>query len=1255
MAENYTVNYQINVNSDPALESIRKFQEATAQMEALTRRFDAIAKGVGKVNSALASLNKGRVEIRLETSSAEAGLRRVLSLLTQIQSATKATMSNGKIQVGRNTTTIGGVSSLNTRSAATDLTNLVKKIKSTQTSIDNINKRYIHPKANTNTAIKSLDALIRKIKEVKSQSNITITTSASGGSKTINTSRPQKRLVRSANNAAGHSTYLYPSTRQVLGPTYANTGISVAGEMIKGIGVSYGLSSLFSGVTNVFKDASDYNNIVQTTRNILSTHDHGVGFDARFNEMNALMRQVGVETKYTAPQVAEAGKFLAMAGMNVDQIKQSIRPITDIALIGDTGLGETADLITNIMTAYEIPANRMNNAADVLTMTFTKANTTLIELAESFKYAGALAHQAGLSFETSSALFGVLGDAGIKGSHAGTTLRMMINNILNPTKKQAAAWEAVGISPKDKYGNLRNFVDILSELHEVSKKMSNGDFTTLVGQMFRITAAPGALALISHADKLKDVVDKNYSSMGISSTLAGEKKNTIQGLWYQMSSAFTETGMQGFEQMQGAIKDFLQRMIQLMKSPEFATALRDMLDIFVKIAESIVGAFKNIIRVWNLLPQWTKDGLVGFVKLQMHLGIMSSALQSIMSTFIIIRGILYGSWLVGIGKSVSILGKAVQYVAQLYAFSRFAGLSRAASVGQAIGRGIFGSTGLLRGGAGVANAASIAATGSAVGGTTLVGMIGSLGSFLFTNPIGWGVMAAGAIGFIGHEIYKTYKITNEARKANEAWGASYRQLGLDKLKLSDPDALMIGNMRAFNNELLTHNERLEQSAELWHRYWVEKNAPQSHPDDKTKYIDTAEGATWQKNLKAADAWFNVHDAFMPIVKDLGGKFSTQRIVFADGTSHLSHYLMLNGRSIPIASNGKLNENAAVQLSLANLGADPNNSQRMSLEKYLIGAFTSAHSYQDYANLLASARKNYLPSTFNPKWNNISNETAEDMTWADIQSSQAYVLALRQNMEQVFKSWSHFAQILSDADKGKDITPMRIQEALQDRFGILFDTEKGLFGTNSWLAHVQDIVNHPTKYKFDSVKEATGYITDTFEKLISWYNLLDARYKPLFAAFLNRSPYSSSLPEGYSLPEGGIDGGKKLGDKMTIDGTSYTWSQLGPELIPSWRDKDGRIYAPKDGKNTFKWTPNNNSNNLPDALHNGTDQSQYKSHYDKTSAVPKQVIVRIENLMRVDNQTIDMTDDRQVAAIQSIKQELATALLDVVQDFNANMI
>ena len=80
--------------------------------------------------------------------------------------------------------------------------------------------------------------------------------------------------------------------------------------------------------------------------------------------------------------------------------------------------------------------------------------------------------------------------------------------------------------------------------------------------MFRVTAAPGALALINNVEDVQKTTELNRHSMNLASDLADEKKNTIQGLWYQMTSAFTETGMQGFEQMQGVIRDFLQRMIE---------------------------------------------------------------------------------------------------------------------------------------------------------------------------------------------------------------------------------------------------------------------------------------------------------------------------------------------------------------------------------------------------------------------------------------------------------------------------------------------------------------------------------------------------------------------------------------------------------------------------------------------------------------------------------------------------------------------
>jgi TP901 family phage tail tape measure protein len=1248
MAENYIVNYQINVNSNPALESIRKFQQATAEMEALTKRFDIVAKSIGKVNSALASIKTKPINIQINTSAAEASLDRILTKLNNIKSQAKTALGKPLYS-----------------------TSDIKKLNQ---AISSINGKTIEPKANTERAISSLDKLIQKIEQIKSNSKITITASAAGASKEVSGSTTRNTTSTSTRQTgAGRSTYLYPSTRQVLGPTYANTGTNVAGEMIKGMGIAYGLSSLMSGVTSVFRDASTYDNIAKTTKNILQTHDKGIGFEGRFNEMNQLMRQVGVETKYTAPQVASAGKFLAMAGYDVDQIKHAIRPISDIALVGDTDLGETADVVTNIMTAYEIPAKQMDNTADILTMTFTKTNTTLLELAESFKYAGTVAHQSGLNFETASAAFGVLGDAGIKGSHAGTTLRMMLLNMMNPTKRGQEAWDILGINTKDKNGNLRNLSDILSDLHEKQQTMSAGDFSTLINKMFRVTAAPGALALINNVAKMQEVTGLNKKSMGLASDLADEKKNTIQGLWYQMTSAFTETGMQGFEQMQGVIRDFLQRMIELMKSTEFATALRNAMDMFLKIANVIVGVFKGIMTVWNWIPNWGKTVLQYFIRIQMSLGIAAGVVQSIWSTTLMIRGLFMGDWLSKF--FLKPLFTALTYMVRIYNIEKSRhNLNKGQAIFNALGGGLLHGGSKIKqwfvGGSTVGNVVANSSnktinTLTEIGNTTLWGAIKGFSRFFLTNPIGWGVMAAGAITYIGYKIYDAYKITEAARQANEAWAQSYRNLNVDKLNLSDPDALMIGNMRIFNNELLTQNERIAQSAELWHRYWIEKNGPKQSVYDQTKFFDTAAGRDPEllKRLEAADQWTGVDKAFQSLSGALGMKQTVKK-----GLNGENYYAYeLHGRTLSgtntnvFARNGDISEQVAVQMMLAQL-ADHNSKENMALSKYLLHNAVSANSSEDLSRILDNAAERFIPkmNSWDSRWDWISTETFHDeMTEGDVHRSQAYIRHLMQIMQKTINTWNDFASVLKDADAGKTIDPMKIQTVLQNRFGLLFDTKAGLFGTEGWLKYVQDIYNNPSKFGLpekSNVKEISGHITKTFDDILAFYNELDVKYKPLFAPFINRSSFQNILKNGYELPTGGFYGPQKEGDKAIFDGAQYIAKTIAPYATPQWVDKSGKIYTPKNVKDTFKWDPTagNKEQDLASSLHNGADQSQYRSH-NNYNAAPKQLIVRIENLMRVDHQTIDMTDDRQVAAITNVKQELATALLDVVQDFNANMM
>lgn len=282
-----------------------------------------------------------------------------------------------------------------------------------------------------------------------------------------------------------------------------------------------------------------------------------------------------------------------------------------------------------------------------------------------------------------------------------------------------------------------------------------------------------------------------------------------------------------------------------------------------------------------------------------------------------------------------------------------------------------------------------------------------------------------------------------------------------------------------------------------------------------------------------------------------------------------------------------------------------------------------------------------------------------MTEGDVHRSQAYIRHLMQIMQKTINTWNDFASVLKDADAGKTIDPMKIQTVLQNRFGLLFDTKAGLFGTEGWLKYVQDIYNNPSKFGLpekSNVKEISGHITKTFDDILAFYNELDVKYKPLFAPFINRSSFQNILKNGYELPTGGFYGPQKEGDKAIFDGAQYIAKTIAPYATPQWVDKSGKIYTPKNAKDTFKWDPTagNKEQDLASSLHNGADQSQYRSH-NNYNAAPKQLIVRIENLMRVDHQTIDMTDDRQVAAITNVKQELATALLDVVQDFNANMM
>ncbi|NDV80836.1 phage tail tape measure protein [Bacteroides sp. 51] len=342
----------------------------------------------------------------------------------------------------------------------------------------------------------------------------------------------------------------------------------------------------YSLVKSELTKAVEYANIMESAHSILKVADTDLAtFETRFDKMARYVRQIGVETKFTAIEVAGAVKYLSMAGMGIETINASIRPITNLALIGDNDISQIADLATNIMAGYDIKSSSMPSVADILASTVSRSNVNIIEMAESFKMSAGYMKMAGVDFTESSAAIGILGNMGVKGTMAGTSLRAMATRFAKPTKEASKTLERLGIQfteYQDIYGKqverLRPLADIFEELKKKGATMA--DMQAIFGKI----GGNAAMMFLKNYDKLRELSSHNRASQGISGELAKVKQDTTKGLWYQVTSQFSESFMQSFELLEPRIKGVLKSFLAKFKAPEFAQGINAignvLLDIF---------------------------------------------------------------------------------------------------------------------------------------------------------------------------------------------------------------------------------------------------------------------------------------------------------------------------------------------------------------------------------------------------------------------------------------------------------------------------------------------------------------------------------------------------------------------------------------------------------------------------------------------------------------------------------------------------
>lgn len=282
-------------------------------------------------------------------------------------------------------------------------------------------------------------------------------------------------------------------------------------------------------------------NLIETTRNF----EDGMArvqavtnaTQAEFQMMEQETLKWGSTTRYTATEAASSLENLTRNGLSATQATAALGPTLQLAQANTIGLAEAADITTNVMNGFGLEVKDMGRVNDVLSSTAAHSATNISLLAEAEKNAAPFGHSLGQSIEEVNAALGVLADVGIKGSDAGTAIRMVLMGLASPTAKQQKAFKQLGVDISESTLRSEGLTKTLEKLRD-SGVMKAANSAELLGNIFGRRVAPQAMALLNNIDGLKAKLDILNNSQGTAARMFEQSYSNMSNSIYGIQSAW---------------------------------------------------------------------------------------------------------------------------------------------------------------------------------------------------------------------------------------------------------------------------------------------------------------------------------------------------------------------------------------------------------------------------------------------------------------------------------------------------------------------------------------------------------------------------------------------------------------------------------------------------------------------------------------------------------------------------------------------
>ena len=513
---------------------------------------------------------------------------------------------------------------------------------------------------------------------------------------------------------------------------------------------------------------------------------------ANFAKLTAKAQELGETTRFTATEVAEAMKFMALAGLNTEEVLAGVGEVLNLAAAGNLELARASEIAVDTMRAFNIEASNLARVTDVIAVTAANTNTSVEKLGFSFQLSAPIAEAFGQSLEETAAALGVLANAGIKGSVSGAGLGQVLSQASKGTKKAQETLGKYGLTIQDINPEIKSLTEIVETFEDANISATD----TLM--IFGVRAGRQMLALKNQgSDAMKKIQGYIEDATGAARTMAEIRMDSVIGSFTELKSIVQGLGITIFQTFQGVLQKAIDKITGMVRAfNEWAKANKDVVASFVKsiaifgaaaaalsvvlgVAGALLTTLGALIPAITLVVVFWKAFLIGAAALLVLLSPLVAIIAVMVADFEFFTEVL------------NVVAKAVWAIGKAFLEGLYLGLKVVGTVMATVMKAVLWAVGGWEGFYVVIEGVAVVVkylTAILVGLTAILGgtLISSI--VLLTSPI-WGLaMAVGfLIGLVKRLLIWFGLLADDSKKVGQSFADMAASMGMSAEQMNQLD------------------------------------------------------------------------------------------------------------------------------------------------------------------------------------------------------------------------------------------------------------------------------------------------------------------------------------------------------------------------------------------------------------------------------------------------------------------------------------